>query len=126
MRLIISDMNMTKVQELLAQLPDEKKALFVPVFGSAERFYTIVYLIAKNEHLTEQEKPDRYEDRLQVIRQIRRKVERLVDSFGLPGEDIVADIASDYFEDYVQYQEPDFQITNEAFVDVIRKISQLA
>ena len=117
---------MTKVQELLAQLPDEKKALFVPVFGSAERFYTIVYLIAKNEHLTEQEKPDRYEDRLQVIRQIRRKVERLVDSFGLPGEDIVADIASDYFEDYVQYQEPDFQITNEAFVDVIRKISQLA
>ena len=117
---------MTKVQELLAQLPDEKKALFVPVFGSAERFYTIVYLIAKNEHLTEQEKPDRYEDRLQGIRQIRRKVERLVDSFGLPGEDIVADIASDYFEDYVQYQEPDFQITNEAFVDVIRKISQLA
>ena len=115
---------MTKVQELLAQLPDEKKALFVPVFGSAERFYTIVYLIAKNEHLTEQEKPDRYEDRLQVIRQIRRKVERLVDSFGLPGEDIVADIASDYFEDYVQYQEPDFQITNEAFVDVIRKISK--
>lgn len=46
---------MTKVQELLAQLPDEKKTLFVPVFGSAERFYTIVYLIAKNEHLTEQE-----------------------------------------------------------------------
>lgn len=117
---------MTKVQELLAQLPDEKKSLFVPVFGSAERFYTIVYLIAKNEHLTEQEKPDRYEDRLQVIRQIRRKVERLVDSFGLPGEDIVADIASDYFGDYVQYREPDFQITNEAFIDVIRKISQLA
>ena len=64
---------MTKVQEMLAALPDEKKACFVPVFGSVERFYTIVYLIAKNEHLTEQEKPDRYEDRLQVIRQIRRK-----------------------------------------------------
>ena len=49
---------MTKVQEMLAALPDEKKACFVPVFGSVERFYTIVYLIAKNEHLTEQEKPD--------------------------------------------------------------------
>lgn len=118
--------NMTKVQEMLAALPDEKKACFVPVFGSVERFYTIVYLIAKNEHLTEQEKPDRYEDRLQVIRQIRRKVEQLVDSFGLPGEDTVADIASDYFEDYVQYREPEFGITNEDFVDVIRKISQLA
>lgn len=117
---------MTKVQEMLAALPDEKKACFVPVFGSVERFYTIVYLIAKNEHLTEQEKPDRYEGRLQVIRQIRRKVEQLVDSFGLPGEDTVADIASDYFEDYVQYREPEFGITNDDFVDVIRKISQLA
>lgn len=107
---------MTKVQEMLAALPDEKKACFVPVFGSVERFYTIVYLIAKND----------YEDRLQVIRQIRRKVEQLVDSFGLPGEDTVADIASDYFEDYVQYREPEFGITNDDFVDVIRKISQLA
>ena len=85
---------------MLAALPDERKACFVPVFGSVERFYTIVYLIAKNEHLTEQEKP--------------------------PGEDTVADIASDYFEDYVQYREPEFGITNEDFVDVIRKISQLA
>lgn len=101
---------------MLAALPDEKKACFVPVFGSVERFYTIVYLIAKND----------YEDRLQVIRQIRRKVEQLVDSFGLPGEDTVADIASDYFEDYVQYREPEFGITNDDFVDVIRKISQLA
>lgn len=117
---------MTKVQELLAALPVEKKALFIPVFESVDHFYTIVYLIAKNEHLTEQEKPDRYEDRLQVIRQIRRKVEHLLDSFGLQGEDIVADIASDYFEDYVQYREPDFQITNEEFIDVIRKISQLS
>ena len=70
---------MTKVQEMLAALPAEKKACFVQFFGSVERFYTIEYLIAKNEHLTEQEKPDRYEDRLLVIRQIRRKVEQLVD-----------------------------------------------
>lgn len=116
---------MTKVQEMLAALPDEKKACFVPVFGSVERFYTIVYLIAKNEHLTEQEKPDRYEDRLQVIRQIRRKVEQLVDSFGLPGEDTVADIASDYFEDYVNYKEPDIQMTNDEFIGIIQKVSQV-
>ena len=113
---------MTKVQEMLAALPDEKKACFVPVFGSVERFYTIVYLIAKNEHLTEQEKPDRYEDRLQVIRQMRRKVESLVASFGLNGEEIVADIASDYFEDFVAYRELEVTITNELFLDILRKI----
>ena len=69
---------MTKIQQFLADLPEEKKSLFVPVFGSMEKFYTVVYLIARNEHVTDQEKPDRYEDRLQVIRQIRNRVEKLV------------------------------------------------
>ena len=52
---------MTKIQQFLADLPEEKKSLFVPVFGSMEKFYTVVYLIARNEHVTDQEKPDRYE-----------------------------------------------------------------
>ncbi|WP_298548369.1 hypothetical protein [uncultured Parabacteroides sp.] len=113
---------MTKIQETLAALPEEKKALFVPVFGDMEMFYTTVYLIARNEHVTEQEKPDRYEDRLQVIRRIRSKVEKLVSSFGLDGSEIVADIASDYFEDYVNYKEPDIRMTNEEFIRIIKKL----
>ena len=68
---------MTKIQETLVALPEEKKALFIPAFGDVDKFYTTVYLIARNEHVTELEKPDRYEDRLQVIRQIRGKVENL-------------------------------------------------
>lgn len=36
---------MTKIQQFLADLPEEKKSLFVPVFGSMEKFYTVVYLI---------------------------------------------------------------------------------
>ena len=67
---------MTKIQETLVALPEEKKALFIPAFGDVDKFYTTVYLIARNEHVTELEKPDRYEDRLQVIRQIRGKVDR--------------------------------------------------
>ena len=55
---------MTKIQQFLADLSEEKKSLFAPVFGSMEKFYTVVYLIARNEHVTDQEKPDRYEDRL--------------------------------------------------------------
>lgn len=115
---------MTKIQETLAALPEEKKVLFVPVFGDVDKFYTVVYLIARNEHVTDLEKPDRYEDRLQVIRQIRSKVEKLVSSYGLDGPEIVADIASDYFEDYVNYKEPDIQMTNEEFIGIIQKVSQ--
>lgn len=115
---------MTKVQETLAALPEEKKALFVPVFGDIDKFYTVVYLIARNEHVTDQEKPERYEDRLQVIRRIRSLVEKMVTSFGLEGEEIIADIASDYFEDYVNYRTPELDITNEDFVGIIQKIAQ--
>ena len=113
---------MTKIQESLATLPEDKKALFIPVFGNVDKFYTVVYLIARNEHVTDMEKPDRYEDRLQVIRQIRSKVEDLVSSYGLEGKEIVADIASDYFEDFVNYKEPEPDITNEEFIAIIRKL----
>lgn len=113
---------MTKIQEFLAALPEDKKALFVPVFGNVDTFYTVVYLIIRNEHITDMEKPERYEDRLQVIRQVKNKAEALVSSFGLDGKEIVADIASDYFEDYVNYREPAFDITDEEFVGVIRKL----
>ena len=77
---------MTKIQEYLAALPEDKKALFIPVFGSVDKFYTVVYLIIRNEHVTDQEKPERYEDRLQVIRQVKNKVEELVSSYGLDGK----------------------------------------
>ena len=113
---------MTKIQEFLAALPEDKKALFIQVFGNVDKFYTVVYLIARNEHVTDMEKPDRYEDRLQVIRQIRSKVEDLVSSYGLEGKEIVADIASDYFEDYVNYKEPELEITNEEFIGIIQKL----
>ena len=113
---------MTKIQEFLAALPEDKKALFIPVFGIVDKFYTVVYLVARNEHVTDMEKPDRYEDRLQVIRQIRSKVEDLVSSYGLEGKEIVADIASDYFEDYVNYKEPELDITNEEFIGIIQKL----
>ena len=113
---------MTKIQQYLADLSDEQKSLFVPIFGSVEKFYIVVYLIAKNEHVTDQEKPDRYEDRLQVIRQMRNRVESLVSSLGFSGEDVVADIASDYFEDFVNYREPELDITNEEFITILKKI----
>lgn len=113
---------MTKIQEFLAALPEDKKALFVPVFGDMDKFYTVVYLIIRNEHITDQEKPERYEARLQVIRQVKSRLEALITSYGLDGKEIVADIASDYFENYVNYKEPEFDITNEEFIGTIQKL----
>lgn len=113
---------MTKVQEFLAALPEETKNLFFPIFGSVDKFYTVAYLIVRNEHVTDQEKPDRYEDRLQVIRQVRSKLENRVCTFGLDGKEIITDIASDYFEDYVNYKETEFEITNDEFVGIIQKL----
>ena len=84
----------------------------------------MVYLVARNEHLTDLDKPDRYQDRLQVIRQVKTKIERLVDAFGLPGEEIVADITSDYLEDFVAYRERTFDITNDAFLSILQKIAR--
>ena len=82
-----------------------------------------MYLIAKNEHITGNEKPDRYQERLDVIRRIRSKVENIVSSFGLDGAELVADVASDYFEDYVNFREPSVMLTNEEFVETINKIA---
>lgn len=113
---------MTKIKNYLADLPEDKKALFVPVFGNVDKFYTVIYLIIRNEHITDLEKPERYEDRLQVIGQVKNKVENLVTSFGLDGQEIVADIASDYFEDYVNYKEPTLDITNDEFIGIIQKL----
>lgn len=114
----------TRTELALEALPEEKKALFVPIFGDVTQFYTVVYLVARNEHLTDLDKPDRYADRLQVIRAMKRRMEQWVDSLGLSGEEIIADITSDYLEDYVNYRERTFPITNEEFLSILRRISQ--
>jgi len=116
---------MPNIKQLLSELPDDQKQMFIPVFGSVDRFYSTVYLITRNEHVTDQEKPERYEDRLQVIREVKKRIERLLDSFGLDGEGIVADISSDYFEDYVNYKDFEPGMTNEEFVSIIRQIPHL-
>ena len=44
---------MTKIQETLVALPEEKKALFIPAFGDVDKFYTTVYLIARKQRADE-------------------------------------------------------------------------
>ncbi|MDH6343402.1 hypothetical protein M2480_003010 [Parabacteroides sp. PFB2-12] len=116
---------MSKVYTYLSSLPDEQKKWFVPVFGTIERFYTVVYLIIRNEHATEQDRLDYFEERLQVIREVKNRVEKLVNTYGLDGKEVVADIAGDYFEDFVNYKELETDLTNEEFINMIQRISKL-
>jgi len=121
----MAKIEVSTVKEYLENLPEDKKTSINEVFLSLDKFYAVVYLIAKNEHLTDLDKPERYEDRLAVIRQVRRKIETFIDSIGLLGDDLISDISSDYFEDFVNYKESSFELTNEDFLSFIRKISSL-
>lgn len=116
---------MTSIQTYLAGLPVETKERFIVLFGDMDKFYATVYLIIRNEHITDTEKPDRYEEKIYMIRSVKTKIENLLSSWGLDGKEIIADISSDYFEDYIAYKEPEFNITNEEFVGIIQKIIQL-
>ena len=118
-------MEKTATQNYLDLLPDSTKQKFAPVFGDIAKFYITVYLIARNEHIIGNDKPDRHEDKLDVIHNVQNRIEAFLNQNDLPGKDIMADIASDYFEDYVHYREPEIDMSNEEFLDIIRKVSQL-
>lgn len=114
---------MTKIQEYLQSLPEEKKKMIDNAFGNVEKFYKTIYTLARSEHQIDQQKPDRYEDRLATIREIKKRIEGLLDSFGLDGKEVVADIASDYFEDYVQYKEESDPMEQQEFIEIIKKVT---
>lgn len=118
-------MEKTATQNYLNLLPDSTKLKFTPTFGDITKFYTTVYLIARNEHIIGNDKPDRYEDKLAVIHDVQSRIEAFLNQNDLPGKDIMADIASDYFEDYVHYRDSEINMTNDEFLDIIRKISHL-
>ena len=46
----------------------------------------------------------------------------MLDELGLDGKDIMDGIASAYLEDFVNYREQDFGMTNEEFISIIKRI----
>jgi len=114
---------MTETLKQINELPENVRIVLSEMFDSIDKFYAIVYLITKNEHLTDLEKPERYEERLNTIRHIKQNIENFVSATGANGVDLVADISSDYFEDYVNYREQMFDLTNDEFLMMIRKMS---
>lgn len=114
---------MTPTATYFSQLPAELQERFAPVFGSAEMFYKTVYLIARNEHITSLDKVGNWEERVEVIHYYQHKLKAFLNGLSLDGENLMADIASDYFEDFVQYKDDiDFGMTNEDFLKIMRAI----
>ncbi|MCB9017159.1 MAG: hypothetical protein WCU80_07060 [Paludibacteraceae bacterium] len=113
---------MTQTQKFIADLPKDKRKGLSQQFFSPELFYDAVYLIVQNGHLLQQTQPDMWEMKLKNVEYYQKRMEEKLDAMGLDGENLVADIASDYFEDYVHYREIQLDITNQQFMDVIRKL----
>ena len=95
---------------------------FSGIFPSIDTFYATCYLIIRNGNQWEQEKSDMWEEKCETVAWFRHKIERILAQNGLPGEDIVADIASDYFEDYVHYIDRTFDISNDEYINYIKQL----
>ena len=113
---------MSQVLATLKKLPEDAKEKIQSIYGSNERFYATVYLIAKNEHLLQETKPAAWEQKIRTVHAYQGMIRFMLDEFGLSGKDILADISSDYLEDYVHYREKDFGMSNEEFINIIKRI----
>ena len=102
---------MSEVQQKLKELP-----------GSATRFYATVYLIARNEHQCQMMAVPAADQRMKTIRAYQGLIRFMLDELGLDGKDIMDAIASDYLEDFVNYREQSFGMTNEEFISIIKRI----
>ena len=118
--------NMTQTETYLNELSLPILDAFKPIFDSIEKFYAVNYLIIKNERILSQEKPELWEEKIKTVQWFKDKIEHHLNAHNLNGKDIIADIASDYFEDYVHYKDQDFGMTNEEFISYIKQIQGLS
>ena len=114
---------MSEVLNKLKELPVAVQEKINSIYGSMEKFYATVYLIAKNEHILQDGKPEQWEEKMKVIHVYQAMIRFMLEELELPSKDIMADIASDYLEDYVNYREQDFGMTNDEFLSIIKRIN---
>ncbi len=113
---------MTKIELFIHTLPDETAKNIHTLFGSTDMFYAVCYLIAKNEHINYLDKHEQWEIRDKIITNVWQNIEIFLNNLSLNGKEILADIKSDYLEDFVQYRERTFTITNDEFISIIKKV----
>ncbi len=116
---------MTPKEKALKEQEKPILEAFSSLFPTFEKFYATCYLIVRNGHQWEQEKGDMWEAKCKMVEWFRLKIEDILTRNGLCGEDIVADIASDYFDDYVQYKERSFEISETEYIRYIKQIQNI-
>lgn len=115
---------MTKIQEFLNGLDEKTKSAISKDFISTELLYETTYLIVKNGHALQESKPSQWEEKLKTVQHYQSMVEKRLDEAGLEGKEVVADIASDYFEDYVHYREAELKISDSDFFKILNDINR--
>ncbi|NDW11933.1 hypothetical protein D0T50_03390 [Bacteroides sp. 214] len=113
---------MSPIKEELKKFPKTTLAKIKSIYGSIDKFYATVYLIARNEHQCQTMPVAAAEQRLRTIHAYQGMIRFMLDEEGLEGKRIMDDIASDYLEDFVQYKEQDFGMTDEEFLTIIKRI----
>ena len=107
----------------IKKMSDEAKAHISKIYGSTDKFYATVYLIAKNELLLQQHKPAAWEQKMRTVHAYQGIIRFMLDELGINGQELMADIASDYLEDYVSFREKNFDIDNEEFISILKRIA---
>lgn len=113
---------MSEILKQLKRLPKPTIDKIKETYGTVDKFYATVYLIARNAHQCEMAAVPASEQRMRTIRAYQGMIRFMLDEEGLNGTGIMDDIASEYLEDFVNYREQDFGMTNEEFINIIKRI----
>ena len=113
---------MSEIQQKLEKLPGKAIKKINSIYGSVDKFYATVYLIARNEHQCQMMSVPAADQRIKTIHAYQGLIRFMLDELGLDGKDIMDGIASAYLEDVVNYREQDFGMTNEEFISIIKRI----
>lgn len=113
---------MTEVQEKLKKLSTTAIKQIKSIYGSIDKFYATVYLIARNEHQCQAMAVPGAEQRLKTIHAYQGMIRFMLDELDLDGKEIMDAISGDYLEDFVNYREQDFGLTDNEFISIIKRI----
>lgn len=111
-----------RINNICKTFPKELKNQLITTYGSLKKFYATVYLIAKNKHNCQLANIPGSDQRLKTIKAYQGLIRFTLDEAELDGQDILDQIASDYLDDFVQYKEQDFGMSNDEFIAIIKKI----
>ncbi len=113
---------MTKAEENLQKLGEVQTQCLKALFGSVQNFYDCIYLVTQTEHLLHENKPENWEQKLESAQFYRKLIDKRVLRDCEITEDLIADIRSDYFEDYANFCERKIALAQEEFVSIIQKL----